>query len=148
MYFVERVITNGYRCCCFQSWSAEVLEYDQREEALSHIPTQEIPDLSGGTTLDFELLEAEVFEVLRWKEVDPNTGDILEKQDDPKLIAWGILEWPTNAGRSNRYKGTRWRGVFLDKPFEVMKRELPKGTPETLSWQNYLKNLELGRDSN
>jgi hypothetical protein len=146
-YIVEQVITNGYRCCCFQSWSRDPIECSTLEDAIEHLPTTSVPDLSKGNPLiDFELLESEILKYECWEEVDPETGDILEKRGDPEVVGWGRLDWPQTGKKSDRYKGSRWQGELQGTPFEIMERKLPPGTSENLSWANFIQNLKLDKD--
>lgn len=89
MYIVKRFFYNDYRCCCFQSWEADILKVESFKEAMEYCP-DDYPFNSPNSSL----YNVQVYE---------------EGEDGLDLIAVGSLSWPAN--KDQRYDISYWATI-------------------------------------
>ena len=139
-YTTSLVVNNGYRCCCYNSWSYEAEGHKTLEEAVAkYLKPNQIPEVEKIT--DSQIEKVEIYEVEVWEEVDED-GDVWEHEGEPQIMAWGYLTWPRIfGGRGNGYKGSMWSGHDGEHDFCVT-----SGVPEGMSWDEFCADLQRQQD--
>jgi hypothetical protein len=98
-YLIETVNHNGYRCSCCGHESEGHEWEDDRDVALSRIPTDFPEETEWGGLLSIRVTDG----------------------SNQEEIGRGTITWSSGYGRYSGYDYTRWSGHIDGKPFDMIK---------------------------